>query len=140
TKTCVPTGTRNSRSAPSAPCLRAPRPFCPRSASTQLRRWSADRSRRAGSATSDTSPPSPPSPPSGPPFGTNFSRRNGSPPSPPLPALTWIDARSLNIGGNGTQDLREPDARGGVERGDDPRLLLQRAPRDARERRERRQR
>src|SRR5579862_368799 len=95
--TCVPTGTRNSVSWPRAPCLRALRPLPPRAALIQRRRWSADRSRRSGSATRTTSPPSPPSPPSGPPFGTNFSRRKLSPPSPPLPAARWMCARSLNI-------------------------------------------
>src|SRR5579884_2133305 len=95
--TCVPTGTPITASSPSAPCLRAPRPFSPRPALIQRRRCSAERSRSDGSARSTTSPPLPPSPPSGPPFGTNFSRRKLRPPSPPLPACTWMRARSLNM-------------------------------------------
>ena len=50
-KTCVPTGTRSSASAPFAPCLRAPRPFSPRAALIERRRCSAERSRSDGSAT-----------------------------------------------------------------------------------------
>jgi hypothetical protein len=42
-------------------------------------------------------PPAPPSPPEGPPFGTNFSRRNATHPFPPLPAFRWIVASSMNI-------------------------------------------
>src|SRR5581483_5325460 len=96
-KTCVPTGTWISAASPSAPCLRAPRPFPPFAAAMLRRRRSEERSRSAALATRTTSPPSPPSPPSGPPFGTYFSRLKDSPPSPPRPAFTWICARSLNV-------------------------------------------
>src|SRR5262245_46575924 len=41
-------------------------------------------------------PPSPPSPPEGPPFGTNFSRRNATAPLPPSPALTRTTTSSTN--------------------------------------------
>src|SRR5581483_9997893 len=94
--TCVPTGTRSSTSAPSAPCFPPPRPGSPRLALNERLAPRDERSRSSGSATSTTSPPRPPSPPSGPPFGTNFSRRKLSPPSPPRPASTWMRARSWN--------------------------------------------
>ena len=57
-----------------------------------------ERSRRSGSATSTTSPPRPPSPPSGPPFGTYFSRRKLEPAVAAPARLTWMRARSWNIG------------------------------------------
>src|SRR5581483_1824137 len=88
--TCVPTGTRSSTPAPSAPCLPAPRPGSPRRALNERLARRVERSRSSGSATST------PSPPSGPPLGTNFSRRKLSPPSPPRPACTWMRARSWN--------------------------------------------
>ena len=36
---CVPTGTASTTSSPSAPCLRAPRPFPPFVAAISRRRW-----------------------------------------------------------------------------------------------------
>ena len=75
-ETCVPTGTRNSMSAPSAPCLPRPAPVARRVPAlyplpTRNRRGRGDRGRRRARRRPRARRRRRP----GPPFGTNFSRR-----------------------------------------------------------------
>ena len=107
-RTCVPIGTRSSTSSPSAPCLRRRGRSAAPGALIQRRRWSAERSRSAGSATRRTSPPSPPSPPSGPPLGTNFSRRKLKPAVAALAGLDVDPCPVVEHGQRGTAGFTRP--------------------------------
>src|SRR5215468_427867 len=94
--TTVPSGTRTTRSAPSAPLRFEPDPCLPLPARRTGRRCRSSRVAVPGSTSRITSPPRPPFPPSGPPSGLNFSRRTEAQPCPPSPAFTRRAARSAN--------------------------------------------
>src|SRR5262249_2404259 len=83
-----PSGTRTTRSAPSAPLRLEPDPCLPLPARRTGRRWRSSRVAVFGSTSMITSPPRPPFPPSGPPSGLNFSRRTEAQPCPPPPPFT----------------------------------------------------
>src|SRR5262245_2775069 len=94
--TTVPSGTRTTRSAPSAPLRLEPEPGLPLPARRTGRRWKSSSVDVPGSTSRITSPPRPPLPPSGPPSGLNFSRRIEAQPCPPSPACTRNSAWSAN--------------------------------------------
>ena len=91
----MPSGTRSSRSAPSAPLRLLPAPCLPLPARWCGWWWKSSRVCTLASTTRTTSPPRPPLPPSGPPSGLNFSRWTEATPWPPLPAARCSTTRSM---------------------------------------------